>query len=206
MYQKRKDLRSFVELLLSLSVIAIFGVFAIRPTLVTIADLNTQIRGKSDTVLKLDDKISALAQAQENFDRNRQAIALVEQAIPTRPAPENYIRQIEGLAQRHSLFVLGMNTSDVSIFGVSDAAQQEAPVVDETTVAIANEFPANAQGFEFELNVSGSYSSINSFMSDFESLRRPLYADVLSIRISQGDLPGEIVSSIVGRLAYLPNN
>ena len=204
MYQKRKDLRSFVELLLSLSVIAIFGIFALRPTLVTIADLNNQIGGKADTIERLDDKIEALIAAQESYDRNRAAIALVEQAIPTRATPEAYIRQIEGLAQRHSLFIVGLNTGGVVLFGASAEATEEIVVAEELEEPIPNQFPPDASSFNFEINVSGSYADINAFLRDFESMRRPMYSDVLAIRISEGDLPGEIVGAISGRLAYLP--
>jgi len=200
-YQKRKDIRSFVELLLSLSVISIFGIFAIRPTLVTISDLNTQIRGKRDTLTKLDNKINALSSAQEIFDRNRTAIALLDQAIPGSPDPDSYVRQVEGLAKRHSLFVFGMHTEEVPVLGQStselpaDTTRGEEEVVDY--------FPSDSPSYKFEIDVTGDYGPISAFLSDFESLRRPMFADISSIHISQGDLPGSIAASIVGRMAYL---
>ena len=66
-------------------------------------------------------------------------------------------------------------------------------------------FPATSKSFEFESTVLGSYQAIHAFLRDFESLRRPMFEDTVSIRISQGELSGELALSIAGRLAYLPN-
>lgn len=199
MYQKRQDVKSFIELLLSLSAIIIFGVFAIRPTIVTVIDLNNQIAGKKDTVAKLDSKIQALAEAQEVYESNRVALQLVNQAIPQNPSPELYLRQLEGLANRHSLFIIDMKTGGVPILGT---AVSEVP--EEESVPGLDQFP-ETKGYEFGFTVVGSFERVHAFLADFEALRRPLFEDTVNIRISQGELPGELALSVVGRLAYLPN-
>jgi len=49
-YSKKQDVRMFMELLLSLATVSLFAVFAIRPTLITIAELYKEIQGKKTTV------------------------------------------------------------------------------------------------------------------------------------------------------------
>lgn len=201
MYQKRQDVRAFVELLLSLSAISIFGIFAIRPTAVTILELNNQITGERETVRLLDAKIVALAEAQEVFDRNNTNLPLVNNAIPENPTPEGYVRQIEGLANRHSLLVLDMNTKEIPILGVKSELESEEG---ETEEDVVDYFPLTSQYFEFELTVIGDFAQVHSFLGDFERMRRPMFEDIVNIRLSQGELPGELALSVTGRLAYLP--
>lgn len=201
MYQKRQDVQAFVELLLSLSAISIFGVFAIRPTAVTILELNNQITSEQETVRLLDAKIAALAKADEVFDRNKTNLPLVADAIPENPTLEGYIRQIEGLAKRHSLLIINMNTKEIPILGTKSEASGE----EITTEEEVEHYPKGGQFFKFEFNVTGGFEQIHAFLGDFERMRRPMFEDSVNIRLSQGSLPGELVLSISGGLAYLPN-
>lgn len=201
MYQKRQDLRAFVELLLSLSAITIFGLFAIRPTIITIIDLNNQITEKRNTLSQLNAKITALDEAQEALNRNRPSLELVENAIPSSPFPELYLRQIEGLANKHSLLILDVNTGGIQILGSSAPAEETSKDPTENV----DTFPSPAKSFEFGFTLLGNYQSIHSFLRDFESLRRPMYQDSLNIRLAQGEIPGELALSVTGRIAYLPN-
>src|SRR5688572_25729197 len=77
-YQRRKDVRVYIELLLSLSVIIIFSIFAIRPTVITIIDLNREIEDKELIVDRLDQKLVALDAATTTFNQNRRTIALAD--------------------------------------------------------------------------------------------------------------------------------
>ena len=62
-YKQRTDLHLFSEILLSLITILLFGIFAIRPTLLTIAQLVKDIRGKEATLALMDQKINSLNRA-----------------------------------------------------------------------------------------------------------------------------------------------
>lgn len=191
LYQKRQEVRAFVELLLSLSAITVFGVFAIRPTIVTVLDLNNQIAGKKETVALLDAKIAALSEAQEIYNNNLESLPLVDIAIPDNPSPESFIRQVEGLVNRHSLLILDINSKDIPVLG---ATQSEVPLAEEPQIA--------GQNFDIQLTAIGNYPGIFAFLKDFESLKRTPFEDIVNIRLTQGDLPGELTISITGKLAY----
>lgn len=202
-YQKRQDIRSFIELLLSISTIIIFGVFAIKPTLVTIGELNNQIAGKKTTIGLLDAKINALSEAEVVYTQNREAILLLNDAIPSNPVVETYVRQVEGLAGKNGVTILGLSTQNVPLVaGAATPEEVPAPSASDQPVDL---FPQNAQSFELELNLSGTFSSLNNFLKDFELLRRPMFIDTLDIRLSQEAGASNLVLSIVGRLSYLPN-
>jgi hypothetical protein len=201
LYQKRQDVRAFVELLLTLSAITIFGLFAIRPTIVTIIELNSQIKGGQETIKLLDAKIQSLAEAQEAYTNNRAVLSLLGTAVPENPSPENYIRQVEGLTSRHSLLLLDLSTSDIPVLG----AMSTEVIPDKTKEQEENLFPSQVKNYELEFAVSGDYEQIRAFLRDFEFMRRPMLEDTVSIGLSGGDLPGELVLSITGRLSYIPS-
>ena len=66
-YSKKADVRVFMELLLSLATVSLFAIFAIRPTLITIAELFKEIQGKKTTVAQLDEKIKNRAASSDVY-------------------------------------------------------------------------------------------------------------------------------------------
>ncbi len=204
MYQKRQDVHLFVELLLSLSVIAIFGAFAIKPTLVTISDLNNQIAGKKETVAQLDAKIQALSEAQNVYQENLSAILLLNSSVPQNPEPEKFIRQVEGLAKRNSVLISSLDTSNLKLTS-HEILTEEVDQSPSAEGAAVDYFPAAAASFELETNFNGVYDQLIAFLREFENLRRPMYIDTITFRSSSEELSREIALSIMGRLSYLPN-
>src|SRR4030042_569746 len=97
-YKQRTDLKVFLEILLSLVTISFFGIFALKPTFLTIGQLITEVRGKEETVAKMEQKINDLNMAQSFFSQQPEKISLVKSAIPEIPEPQTFVRQIEGLA------------------------------------------------------------------------------------------------------------
>ncbi len=57
LYKRKEDLRMFLEIMLSLSAISFFSIFALRPTFLTIATLLKEINAKKGTIITMDTKI-----------------------------------------------------------------------------------------------------------------------------------------------------
>ena len=85
-YKQRKDLRMFLELLLTLVTVSFFAAFALRPTLLTIIELLKEIDTKEETLTKMSTKIQNLQQAQTLFLQEQSRISLLETTIPDTPA------------------------------------------------------------------------------------------------------------------------
>jgi len=189
-YQKREDLRTYIELLLSLSVMALFGIFAIRPTVITIIELNKEAEGKKSIASKLETKIENLDKAQLTYNQNKGTIDLVNIAIPDGPSPETYVRQVEGLAKTNQVSLVGVGTSRVKIAGASTEAKS---------------FPTESEDIEITLDVAGTYQDLMQFIVQFEKMRRPMFVDILNLRERGNNSNGELIVSIVGRVPYIPN-
>jgi len=175
-YQDRQDLRMFLEILLSLATISLFSLLALRPTLITIAELIKEIEGKKETVAVMEAKIENLSQAQAIYDQEINTIRLLETSIPKNPAPDGYIRQVEGLAYKDSVIVLAMSTAEITLVG-KDVKEVEQ-TLDGRVIGAGGEVT-------FSARVAADYRELFSFLSDMDKMRRPMNIDSLALNISK---------------------
>jgi hypothetical protein len=198
-YRKRADIRAYLEILLSLITVIIFAIFALRPTLITIAELIREIDAKKATVAKMDAKIQHLATAQALFDQQRNNILLLNSAVPERPAPDSFSRQIEGLSNFYETTVSSISLGEASILGkVADKDKNKKENV--------TPLPENAEGYEFSVGavtIVDQYASLYNLLTDFEKLRRPAKIDNINFTISKEEDVEKLNLTINGRLPYL---
>ena len=192
LYRERGDIRTFLEILLSIFTISIFAIFAIRPTAITIAQLIQLNKGKEETISVMDQKIKNLTLASDTYQKKRDQIQLLETSIPTKPDPSAYERQFEGILNKDSLIPLAMNFGPTTVLGTSTDGNS-------TTTEGANSFPVS-------VNVTGNYDLLFSYLTDTEKMRRPL--SFTSINLTS-EIPAknpnqkQIVLTITGLAPYL---
>ncbi|MEJ2441504.1 MAG: hypothetical protein P8Y06_01110, partial [Patescibacteria group bacterium] len=68
-YKQRKDLRMFLELLLTLVTVSFFAAFALRPTLLTIIELLKEIDTKEETLTKMSTKIQEIRKKLDKLEK-----------------------------------------------------------------------------------------------------------------------------------------
>jgi len=185
----------FMELLLSLATVSLFAVFAIRPTLITIAELYKEIQGKKTTVAQLDEKIKNLATAQATYESQKDTITILDTAIPNEPKPDSFIRQLEGVIGQNTLNVLSINVEGATLMGT--------PRAGGSSVEGAATLPEESSGLRFALNVSSAYPSLTSLLADLERLRRPIKIDSLGFNSSVTEAGRELNLVVNGRTPYL---
>lgn len=196
-YQKRTDLKIYMELFLSLATISIFALFALKPTLITIAQLVKEIESKKETISTLDKKIENLAQAQATYEQEKEKILLLETSIPKEPSPERFLRQIEALSTRDATVVLSISLGKTTILG------QEQP---EKTDSQLEPLPGGADELSFGITTTSIYPTLNTFLADMEKMRRPVKTDSLNFKLTETE-EGTILKLVVnGRTPYLKDN
>ncbi len=149
-YQQRTDLKMFLEIILSLITVAIFALFAIRPTLLTVTSLVKQIQEKEQTLAQMNTKIQNLNTAQNIITQNSLALGLLKQAIPEELAPEKYIQDLQDLAHRD-----GVTFKTASAKGINIKNSETK----STTAQIA-------------FTVNGDYQNLLTFTKDISELLR----------------------------------
>lgn len=192
-YKRRQDLKMFLEILLSLTTISFFTVFALRPTVLTISQLIKDVRSKSETVAKMDQKIQDLGEAQAVFEAESR-IPLVETSVPKSPIPEGFVRQVEGLATTKNVSVLGISIGELTLLGEEKQKRSSSEL---------SPLPEGAKGVLFSISISGNYPSLISFVEDLENLRRPTRVDSVGINASETETGKILVLVVSGRTPYL---
>lgn len=193
-YKQKEDLRMFLEILLSLATISFFATFALRPTLVTIATLVKDIKSKEEIVAKLDTKIQNLTTAEALLQSEISRVPFIENSVPNSPSPETFVRQLEGLAAKNGVNLLGISIGQVTLRGETQTKPAEEGLAP---------LPESALAVSFSLSVSGNYLELLSFLSDLEKLRRPLAIDTTGITSSQTGEGKVLVILVSGRTPYL---
>jgi len=187
---KRKDLRSFGELSLTLLVISFFLFFAIKPTLVIIAGLNKEINDKQVTSENLQKKITSLVAAQTEYTQNQDRFYLIDQALPETPDFPLLIFSLEKEA----------TTSGVSLQSIS-ITKIELKNANKT-----NPNPAAVPSFEFNSVLTGPYENLKLFLGQLENLRRIITLDTINFgktKATEKEV-AKISLSISGRVDFYP--
>jgi len=195
-YKQKEDLKMFTEILLSLATISLFGVFALKPTFVTIAQLSKDIKTKEETISKMDVKINNLQRAQVILTEEATKISNLKIAISDSPEPDILIRQIEGITAKNSVSVLGISIDALNLKGNKE-------VNNSTSSEKINLLPNQAMGVNFSISAGGNYSSLLSFVQDFENLIIPIKFDSLGFNISKSQDGNALTVAFSGKKPYL---
>lgn len=196
LYKQKADLRAFLEIILSISTIIIFSIFALKPTALTIIALLKEINEKKITLTGLTKKISDLEKAGEIYIEKQEDIAIIDTAITTLPSPEQISKQALTIASKNSVEIMGLSVGQIILIGPTPAKKGKSEF---------KPLPNNAQEMAFSLSVRGPYINIRSFLMDFENLRLTSKIDILGINSSNTDSGRVIVAIISGRIPYLGN-
>lgn len=194
LYKQRADLRAFIEVILSILTITMFLLFALKPTALTIIALVGQINEKKATIVKLDQKISDLVTASNLYNQNQGTIQLVDTAVSTSPQPDTFAKQMQALAVKDSVKIVGLSVGEVTLIGTNKNVK--AP---STLKAL----PENSLEMPVSLNLQGDYPSLVTFLKDLENLRIVTKIDQAAISSSLSSGQTVIVELISGRIPYL---
>jgi len=195
LYKKRPDIRAFLEVILSLSTITVFLLFALKPTAVTIINLLQQIKERKETLSVLTQKVNDLEKVSDIIQQNQNYIPDINIAIPNAPNPGIFSEQVEGLAAKNTVNIFGISINHVPLVGdlTNKDTTKYTPLPDST-----NEMP-------FSVSVSGKFLNVISFIHDFTGMRIATKIDTLNINSSLSDKGLTIVAIISGRVPYTGN-
>jgi Tfp pilus assembly protein PilO len=193
-YKQRQDLKAFLELILTLAAVSFFALFALKPTILTIIELLKEIDAKEKTVEQMNTKIQNLQQAQTLYIQEEARISLLETAIPGNPAPDLFVRQIEGLATSYPVNLLGITIGEVTLLGEEKIQKSKKGL---------QPLPEESKGISFSISIAGGYQGLVNFLSALEDMRRPVKIDALNIISPQVEETQNLVLVVTGRTPYL---
>lgn len=151
---KQKKSQEITTIVLTFVTLSLFAIFAINPTLSTIAQLQRELEDKQEVYRKLEEKIKNIALLQQQYDTMQSSITLVTDAIPHTPEASELTAQLQQLGKNNSIVI---NRSQ--IFEV-DIPNKKAATKDLQ------------QSFAFSLTAEGSYTNMTQFLTDLVSFDR----------------------------------
>lgn len=195
-YRQRSDLKAYLELFLSLSTIAIFSIFALRPTLLTIAKLVKEIEVNKSTIEIMNTKISNLRKVQNLYNQEKENIDILNSALPENPKPDVFIRHVEGVSKKASVITSSMSLGEIALF---------LPAGKERTDSKSSVFPKGVKSFNYSILSSSSYAQLFDFLTLLENVRRPVSIASVVLQPAEKEIAGSVNININGSVPFVPD-
>lgn len=154
--------KAYTTVIFSFLAISLFGWYAIRPTIQTILYLRREISDKTELNKQMEDKISALIDAQAFYQEIEPLVPAIDQALPPNPDEVPLAIQFRNLANDSGVSIATLQLpatpliiQNLSANGKTIAkAQTQAPIINFTMIA------------------QGTYGALHSFVEGIQNMRR----------------------------------
>jgi Tfp pilus assembly protein PilO len=158
---KSDKMQHFVTLTLTFASLSFFGLFAINPTLSTVADLKKQIVDNQAIDDQLTTKIEHLSSLQEQYNQLSPSLFHIYDAIPRNADTPLLSAQIAMVLKKHNL--------TVSTYRIAE-------------VQLANNKPGTkTQSYVFTLQAKGDYRDMMSFAEELSLVSRVITVESMGI-------------------------
>ena len=174
---QQEQARSLVTLILTFAALSFFGIFAINPTLSTIADLQKQLADDSQVDQQLQTKISNLSTLQQQYDQLGPNLTNILSAVPQNADAPLLTAQISALTQKHHLKLTSYRVDEVEL----------------TSLPKLNK----SQSFVFTVEARGEYKDMMAFATELNQLSRIITVETLEV--SRDSNTGTLSVTIRGR-------
>lgn len=165
--------RSYLSIGLTLALLIIL-ILLVFPAVNHILKLNREISDGRVVEQKLQQKVAALEQAEENYSRLKDRLEIADEALPTGSAINTYLKTIEDTAKKQKVSLEGIQFSDVPL---------SLPI---------NKRNLRVREINYSVTIGGKFTSLEKFITDMENIIRT--TDLTSIAITEDG------SSITGSL------
>lgn len=196
-YRKKASVKTFLELLLTLSTITIFTIFALKPTASAIIDLTKEIKTKKEIIAKMDTKIKNLVEAQKTLSSERGKLQILNSAIPSKPYPAKAIGQFSGLSSKKGLVLKTAFIDETFLKG--GQKKKKSSSKDE------EKLPENIDSFSLSLGFEGEFQQLVEILKTIENMRRPIKLDSVSLikKKNKDGISNVVDLNITGRIPFL---
>jgi Tfp pilus assembly protein PilO len=173
----RQKIIAYLYITISLFTLSFFGFFAIRPTIVTIVNLDKQLKDNREVLEKIKQKQDDLSKLTREYEAMTSDLNLIKKAIPSSANMPYLSRQIETVALRNNVKLTSLD------FGSVD--------VGETN-------PDGLLSFTVSITAEGNEKDVNLFIRDISSMDRILGFE----RFSTGKTRKSEFGGVIAMKAY----
>lgn len=186
-------------LILTLILITVMIVVALRPTLVTIAGLLGQKKQLVELSDRMDKKIAALTEAEAGYNSLTDKLYLLDEGLPKDLNWASWSDQLWDTASNSGVAVTRLELKKMIVAGEEIDVKPNTPVKTEEV----KELPTGVKGLNYLVTVTGDYNQFQEFIAGIEKMRR---INVIStVRIQRNDT-GVLVLEVEGIVGYYPGS
>lgn len=193
-YYQIPAVQSSLSVVLSLFIVSIFILFALKPTVVTIVKLQKTIEDSEKTLQQLKTKVTALQKASVIYEQLTPAIPMLEASIPGKSAEYQALTStIELLAVQTGVVLNTSSLGETLLY-----SRILSPFVPNKTQGVA--------ALPFSVRVTGEYPAITSFLQNLLTVDRLIKMDSVTYAREgsvRGSSAGSTSLTIVGEAYYL---
>lgn len=179
---RTRKTKAYGMLVLSLLTASFFIIFAIRPTVTTIAKLRKEINDDQYVEKSLAEKINTLTSLDQVYKEVESDLSLVEAVLPSQPNFENLLSLVENTATMHQLGILSIQFKPVDL--IKPKSQQD---------------DARLNPMTFQVTFTGSYQNLMGGLTSLNRANRLISIDTLEIKKSREAKEEELVLEVGGR-------
>lgn len=167
---KEERMQKFTTLVFTIMALSFFGLFAINPTLSTIANLNKQLSDNKFVDRELQDKINNLYLLQQKYSQLTPDLPYVLDSFPKNPQIPLLVAQLQSLAQSSNIVITSLQTFEVEVPNSSVSTKKY-------------------YAFSFSISASGSYENLSEFINSVVKMQRIVSINILSLSRNTGEGP-----------------
>lgn len=181
---KNKKTQSYFAITLSLFFLSFFGLFAIRPTLITGISLMKKVSDLHELTLAYEEKIQTLVRAQTEYGAIRDVLPNIHDAMPGGSAFPGLARKFEQAAVAQGVTLQHLQIDNVP--------------VPKTRAA------TGLQSYGFHLTASGTYSTLQSYISSLLRWKRLIAVRSFELVSEGSTISGTLRLTMKGETYYQP--
>ena len=181
--------------ILSLILLLFMILFAIRPTVITIAGLIANIKEQKILSARLADKIDTVRDASDLLSQQKENITLLDQALPASPEWSGWVDAVQKIAESSGVEVMNVLAGPVMVSG-----RQIVLPNDRLATQVVNPAPKEVTPIHFSIIAKGDYGTVKDFAEQLEGLRR--LAIITNIDVTKTK-DGSIETTITGVIGYM---
>lgn len=179
---KEEKTQKFTTIVLTIIALSIFGVFAINPTISTIAKLRKELDDNTLVDNKLTEKINNLSILQKKYNGMQKDLPLILSAIPKDSEVPLLAAQIEGVAKETNVQIESFQSFQVGVGNTTSSR--------------------NYSSFSFTVSATGSYNDLYNFLKTLSNMQRVISIDLLSLSKKTG--VNQVDLSVRGEALFNP--
>jgi Tfp pilus assembly protein PilO len=194
MVQSRPLLATSLWVILSLILLIVLLVLALRPTLITIADLVAKIEQQREISQRLEAQMLTVQQAATNLDAVRDKLDLLDSGLPKEAAWNELAWGLSGMATSSGLALDSIVINKIPLSPTELAGNKQETVIIST--------PQGIIPVRFTIVATGDYEQIRRLVELVEKMRRISIIDRMQIDTTK---EGAVKVIIQAETGYLPD-